>query len=298
MRNKSVLVLGTNGMLGSVVGAYLQHYFTVYKYDSQGFNILKHPLDTLRSILTNDLDYVINCAGIIKPRIKDHTPEEVLKVNSLFPGQLCDYIEELDQEANERDDYYNQAQIIHISSDCVFSGKQGEYTEVSRQDAEDLYGISKALGEMSIQHGGMVLRTSIIGEELKNKYSLLEWARSQKGKKVQGFTDHLWNGVTTLELAKIIYNMIIDDFEEYGIYNIFSETVTKYELLNKINNVYRLNLKVEEVDSGNPINRTLATIRKNDLEYNGDELEPPVYVTKPLEEQLEELKEFCSNGHV
>ena len=184
---------------------------------------------------------------------------------------------------NINDDEYDWPIMIHISSDCVFSGKTGNYTVDSITDATDLYGITKSLGEIAYQ-SALVLRTSIIGEEVNNKYSLLEWAKSQVGKKISGYTDHMWNGVTTLQLSKIIASIIEPDWFDYGIWNISGEIVSKYQLLNTINKVYNLKLEIDKIVSNAPINRTLVPY--TDM-FDFDEI-------PSIEQQLNELKEFCN----
>lgn len=271
-----VLLLGARGMLGNTVLTYLQRKFEVIPYTSEGFNVITQPISDLHDVL-RIVDVVVNCIGIIKPRIDSHSVEEVLKVNSMFPRALNMYID----DASDSDDWDCVPAVIHISSDCVFSGQDGPYTDRSIPDATDLYGISKALGEY---RSNTILRTSIIGEEINNKYSLLEWAKSKAGTTVQGYTDHRWSGVTTLELAKIIEHMIDESYSDFnGITQVAGSTVTKYELLNMINDVYNLHLDIKPVESGNPIDRSLI------LSDNWIRNE---YTPKPLIEQLEELKDF------
>lgn len=287
MNNTKILVLGASGMLGSVVTNYLRQNHEVLSYDSNGFNILKQPISDLKSVLSM-VSTVVNCAGIIKPRISSHTPEEVLKVNSLFPMQLEHYITN-DSYGEDEDDWDDHPNIIHISSDCVFSGKNGPYSEHSTPDATDLYGISKALGEATLGNGGSItLRTSIIGEEINNKYSLLEWAKSQAGNVVSGYIDHLWSGVTTLELAKFIEFVIDNNYDDYGgVIHVAGNTITKYELLRTINKIYNLNLDIKMVESGDPINRSLL---KSECNWTEE------FTIKPIADQLYELREFCNES--
>ena len=139
----------------------------------------------------------------------------------------------------------------------MYSGKKGKYIETDLHDALDIYGKSKSLGEISSE--AMVLRTSIIGEELHNYASLISWTKSQRGKTVDGYKTHYWNGLTTMEYAKCCEKIIENDLYQKGLYHIFSSTdVTKYELLNIFNNKYRLNLNIRE-SYPEKIDRTLRT---------------------------------------
>jgi len=120
-----------------------------------------------------------------------------------------------------------------------------------------LYAQSKSLGE---SEECMVLRTSIIGEEIHNNQNLIEWCKSQKGKNVEGYNNHLWNGMTTKELARIFIKIINEDFWAKGIYHVFSpDTISKYELLKLINTRYKLKLKIREVENVSRVNRALCT---------------------------------------
>lgn len=278
---KKILLLGANGMLGHTVLKYLRREHDVLPFDSTGFNILKQPISDLGQILST-VDTIVNCVGIIKPRIHMYTPEEVLRVNSIFPMALYRYIDN-QADTEEELDWETFPPIIHISSDCVFSGKNGPYSEKDVPDATDLYGISKFFGEY--KHNTNI-RTSIIGEEVNNKYSLLEWAKTQSGKTISGYTDHLWSGITTLELAKFIEFMIDEDYDDMsGLTHVVGDTVSKYELLNIINNIYDLHIDIKKVDSGTPINRSLIKSDRGWIEE---------FKIKPLEQQLTELKEFCN----
>lgn len=269
----NVIVIGANGMLGSTVSRYLsQQGYDVTSLTSKEFNILESPIDDLSKYLNNETIAVINCAGIIKPRIKHYKSKDVFKINSWFPVQLGKYLATRDHWI----DYY-----IHVSTDCVFTGNNGPYKEDSVPDSIDLYGMSKMLGE-SCYPDCMVLRTSIIGEELNNKYSLLEWAKSEAGNTVSGWTDHIWSGVTTLELAKFMDYCINHDIVNHEIVHYASEPINKYELLKLINEVYSLNLDIKKVNSGTPCDRSLEVVSDD-------------YLAPELKLQLKELKEFFDN---
>lgn len=226
-------------------------------------------------------DYIINCIGVIKPYCKDNDSEGVLraiKINALFPHQLAE------EETNSR--------IIQIATDCVYSGQQGNYLEDSPHDALDVYGKTKSLGEV-FQPNFLNLRCSIIGPELKNKASLLEWFLSQpKDKPLTGFTHHLWNGVTTLQFAQFCHNIIrqSDDYFDDLVrksptyHTVLNETVNKFELLNIFNKVFDAGLTIEATDKiGAPVNRTI----KSKFNINPDPL-------IPMEQAVQDLKDYIN----
>lgn len=163
-------------------------------------------------------EVVINCVGIIKqvPAAKDHLAS--LEINSMLPHRLADLCR------------LGGARLVHISTDCVFSGRKGPYRESEITDAEDLYGRTKALGEVS-GAPAITLRTSIVGRELKTRHGLLEWFLSQEGKEIQGFERALYTGFTTLELSRIIARVIERHTELHGLWHVSSEAISKHELL-------------------------------------------------------------------
>jgi dTDP-4-dehydrorhamnose reductase len=189
------------------------------------------------------VDYVINAIGIIIPHALKN-PALTFFINSAFPHILANIFGE---------------KLIHITTDCVFNGKEGfPYDENSPHSPVDIYGISKSLGDSK---NCLTLRTSIIGRELQGFTGLLEWFLQQKGKTIKGFTQHFWNGITTVEFGKIC-DKIISNPEKYpkkGIYHIFSNTLSKYEMLLKFREKYKINVEIIPDDS-TKLNRTLTTI--------------------------------------
>ena len=140
----------------------------------------------------------------------------------------------------------NKCKIINISTDCVFDGKKGNYSENSNDLAKDIYGVSKYLGELQ-SYNNLTLRTSIIGHEIKNKFSLLEWFINNKNKDVDGYKNVFFSGVTTNELTRII-NLIINKFQNLnGIYHISSTKISKFDLLTKINEIYKLEKNIKSL---------------------------------------------------
>jgi len=239
-------------MLGNAV---VKHFLTARKYNvsttyrnkalafdgsSIEFDVVK---DSLNQIPGN-FDYVINCIGMIKPFMAQN-PMEAIKVNSLFPWQVAKWCKEYGQR------------LIHITTDCVYSGAKGKYKEVDLHDALDVYGKSKSLGECTSD--AMVLRTSIIGEEIHKNASLISWAKSQKGKEVDGYATHLWNGITANWYAKVCDFIIQNHIYEKGLFHIFAEDdVSKFKMLHYFNEKFNLNLVIKRTEP-EPIDRTLRT---------------------------------------
>ncbi|BCA80079.1 SDR family oxidoreductase [Desulfuromonas sp. AOP6] len=160
---------------------------------------------------------VINAVGIVKqrPTAKESIPS--LEINALLPHRLAVICKAVG------------ARLIHLSTDCIFSGKKGNYQESDLSDAEDLYGKTKFLGETQDSHC-LTLRTSIIGRELSRHKSLLDWFLSQSGT-VKGFTKAIYTGFTTLEMSRIIETMLVDHPQASGVYQVSSDPITKYDLL-------------------------------------------------------------------
>lgn len=265
---KIVSVLGSKGMLGYAISEYFKEKgYQVNQIDRVQFDPLINPIKDLEEKLTGS-NFVVNCIGIIKPRIANMKIEDVFMVNGTFPKNLAKLANKLN------------IPCFHVTTDCVYSGSQGKYSEDDYFDIDDTYGLSKNAGEST---DCMTLRTSIIGEELNNKYSLLEWAKSQKGKNVTGFNNHLWNGVTTLYLAEIIEKIMQENKYAKGIYHLYSPTpVTKYELLNIINDSYNLSLQIAKSDAPVKVDRTLSSIFPLSK----------AIVNKELSDQISEMYKF------
>ncbi len=233
-------------MLGYGICTFLgQRKIDFIPLSRKDFDIIQDPPNKLEHCLQN-VGVVINCAGVIKPMIAGTPIESILKVNTIFPHNLA------------RMCARKGVLCFHITTDCAFSGRKGGYTEDDDYDPEDIYGLSKAAGEPT---DCMTLRTSIIGEEKGQARSLLSWAISQKGKEVMGFTNHHWNGVTTIHFARVIERILAGDLYRKGIYHIFSPgQVTKHELLSILSDVYGLSLRVNLVEADSPCDRTLSSI--------------------------------------
>lgn len=248
-----VCILGNSGMLGHIVyGRFSSSYnLSVHGFGRETLDLFPMSDAQVYRRLTRHVglnkDYVINCIGAIKPHFNNPSSYSTnVYVNAVFPLQLANW----GQKTNTR--------IIHITTDCVFGVNYGLYTEVSLHDPLDAYGKSKSLGEPS---NAMVIRTSIIGPEKESKKSLFEWIRSNQGKTVDGFTNHWWNGMTTVELARCLYKIIDEEWYNEGTYHIFSDDISKYELVKSIISAYEWDISVNP-RKVEPANRTLRTTKE------------------------------------
>ncbi len=244
-----VLLLGGAGMLGHKLCQRFREHFETWTTVRAGYRDyarygLFDPERTLGGVDAVDFDSVvravaevkpdavINCIGIIKQLKAAKDPIVSLSINSLFPHRLANLCRA------------SGARLIHISTDCVFSGRKGMYSEADVSDAEDLYGRSKFLGEVD-QPGCLTLRTSIIGRELCSATGLIEWFLSNRGGKVRGFSGAVYSGFTTLALTRIIADVLKGQPGLTGLYQVSSDPINKYELLKLVNRTYSLNIAVE-----------------------------------------------------
>lgn len=191
-------------------------------------------------------DVVVNCLGVVKQRGEAKDPITSLTVNSLFPHQLAS----LCSSAGAR--------LIHISTDCVFSGRSGHYRESDEPDAIDLYGRSKQLGEVS-GSGLLTLRTSMIGRELTTSQGLVEWLLAQRDC-APGFTNAVFSGLTTIELSRVILDIAESRQNLQGVYHVASNPIAKYDLLVLLNRAFSLGLTIER-DESVRIDRSLDATR-------------------------------------
>ena len=175
---------------------------------------------------------VVNCIGVVKQHAAAKDPLVSIAVNALFPHRLA----QVCRVAGSR--------LVHISTDCVFSGRKGDYVESDVADAEDLYGRTKFLGEVSCE-GCLTLRTSMVGRELETSHGLIEWFLSQEGKTVRGYTRAIFSGFTTNALAEIIAQIITEYPDLQGVWHVASEPISKFELLSLVKRIYGLNIQIE-----------------------------------------------------
>ena len=175
---------------------------------------------------------VINAIGIIKQLPTAKNVIQTLRVNSIFPHQMAELAHKYD------------ARLITISTDCVFDGVKGAYTEEDLPNAQDLYGKSKNLGEITGENC-LTLRTSIIGRELNTEHSLVEWFLSNEGKSVKGFVNAVYTGFPTIVIADILADLIENHTSLEGLYHVSSEPINKFELLKLVRDAYRAKIKIE-----------------------------------------------------
>ena len=259
-----VAILGSTGMLGSTLTSVLENQTeTIYEFNRSGISVTGNneakaiEVTNADSILNSfkglEIDYIVNCIGIIKHLIDESDQNSVTlarKINSEFPINLSYYASRFN------------IPVIQIGTDCVYSGKSGLYSEKDPHDPIDIYGDTKNAGEQSATNS-MIIRCSIVGKELKSNNSLLEWVISQpKGAKVKGYINHLWNGVTTLHFSQIISGIIKSGTYKPGIIHLVPKNiVSKYELINLISsNFGRTDLQISQFEAETPINRSLITI--------------------------------------
>jgi len=244
-----ILVLGATGLLGKAVFTYLGKHqtntvFGSYRSD-QNLNYFKKEEITnlvqvdnitnefeLRKILEKTTpDIVINCLSL--KNITKQSDLEIISLYGLFPKKLYFYA----RKAGFR--------VIHISTDGVFSGKKGDYSEHDIPDAEDIYGMSKFLGELDVE-GSITIRTSIIGHDEINKNGLLEWFLRQK--ECALYSNVIFSGLPVNELARVIHNEILNRPELHGIFHISSEPISKYDLLSLVSRIYGVEVNIIKDD--------------------------------------------------
>jgi dTDP-4-dehydrorhamnose reductase len=268
-----ILVFGANGMLGRYIATYFQqqpHYTVIpiirndYSVDCTSWA----PLDALfQKHGVNKNTCVVNCIGCIPQRYTQSDSSGYYTVNGVFPHVLASFCTKYG------------AKLIQPTTDCVYSGTRGGYIETDAPDEENHYGRAKAMGEPP---SASVLRVSIIGEELENKKSFLEWVRNSQGA-VNGWTNHYWNGITCLQYCKVLQKIFEQNLFWKGVRHIFSpEVVSKYDMVCMVNQTYSLGLEVRPTTCTAPVDKTLKTM----YSFSEDLAIPP------LAQQIAELKAF------
>lgn len=256
-----VLVLGVTGMLGNAVfrvfgaDAAYQTWGTLrsaaalrhFPQDSQarllcGVDVLDQDALTF-AIARVKPDVVINCVGLIKQLADAKDPLTALPINAMLPHRLARLCE------------LAGARLIHVSTDCVFSGRKGLYQEADLSDAEDLYGKSKYIGELHDLPHAITLRTSIIGHELGSNHALVDWFLSQQGS-VRGFTRAIFSGLPTVELARVMKELVIPHPQLNGLYHVAAAPIDKHKLLGLIAAQYGKQIEIRP-DDGLVIDRSL-----------------------------------------
>ncbi len=254
-----VVIVGANGLLGrEVLRAFdgLPGFSVFAAARSRAADVKpSEPIQWLQGIDSHDLpttfnvlsrcnpDVIINCAGISGVAPEDQHTASLISVYCTLPHALAAW------------SHSRNCRFIHISSDGVFSGSEGNYRETSPVDATDVYGVTKAAGEVSLPHC-LVLRTSFIGHADRGRQRLLDWAVSQKGS-IQGYRNYRFTCISTIELARFIVGQLIPRTGLAGIFHVPGAQTTKFELLQRIAHIYQLSLEVKPYDLAAPVNRTL-----------------------------------------
>ena len=259
-----ILILGGDGMLGHQL---LRHFkerhdvrvtlrlgreaYEAHRLFEPGtafYGIDARQTDGLLQIMADFRpEAVVNAVGIVKQRSEANEVIPSLEINSLLPHRLALVCRTVG------------ARLVHLSTDCVFSGRKGNYRESDQPDAEDLYGRTKLLGEVSEPHC-ITLRTSMIGPELSIKTGLLEWFLAQRGRTVKGFIKAIFSGFPTSELARIVERTLTDVPKAHGVYHVAAAPISKYDLLTLIRDRLRLPVTIEQ-DSTFECDRSLDASR-------------------------------------
>jgi dTDP-4-dehydrorhamnose reductase len=255
---KKVIILGAAGMAGHMIHAYLRQHKAIYdlitiarndqlmqpdiQMDISDFSGLRNIIDS------HQPDYIINCIGVLNQDAERNIDRAIL-LNSYLPH----YLETITSQLSTR--------LIHISTDCVFSGKAGNYREEDVKDGQGYYAQSKSLGEVN-NDKDITIRTSIIGPELKNDgIGLFDWIMKQSGE-ISGYTQAIWSGVTTLELAKFIHYFIQNATASGIIHLTNNQPISKYQLLQLIKEIYQLDhISIEPSDNYHS-NKSFINTRK------------------------------------
>lgn len=245
-----VLVLGGSGMLGHKIAQMLSKNFnvgaTIRRKPSSinGFpalqkikwfaNVDANKFDNIvKTFNSFQPDVVINCIGIVKQLHESNDPLKSININSLLPHKISNICSKAG------------ARFIHFSTDCVFSGKTGNYSEKDIPDPIDLYGKSKLLGELE-NSNSLILRTSIIGHELTRHTSLLDWFLMQKYNKIDGYHSVIYSGLPTYYFGLLLENLLVYHEALRGLYHVSSSPISKFDLLSLVNKTYSLGIEIRK----------------------------------------------------
>ena len=293
-----VLVLGANGMLGSMVKNVLSQddelevFWSTKRISETNLYYFDAEKDEFNNFAHNiQPEFIVNCIGLISHKINSasiHSRISAIELNSILPHKISLYCQE------------NSCKLIQIATDCVFDGIKGNYNENSIPNAEDIYGKTKSLGEV-ISTNVLHLRSSIIGPELDNKVSLLEWfLKNPTDARIQGYANHYWNGVSTYAFAKIIRGIIMSRYWECGLQHVIpADFTTKADLLRMFGQYYnRTDIIVEDSFRQKGVDFRLSTTNPetNKLLWLNAGYERIPSISQLVEElskvQLENYKEY------
>ena len=244
-----ILVLGATGMAGHTIASYMKsRKFDVTEVTQQTLDIYDDIAALKKMLLSSDFDAVINCVGILNQDAEKHKHRAVF-LNGYLPHYLCSVTKD------------SKTKVIHMSTDCVFSGKAGNYHENSLRDGETFYDRSKALGEID-NDKDLTFRNSIIGPDLmESGIGLFNWFMKQNGA-IKGYSRAIWTGVTTLTLAKAMEKALEENL--CGLYHLVNNTkISKYELLRLFNSYFRDGMIGIAEDASVKVNKSLMNNRQD-----------------------------------
>ena len=276
---KKVLIIGSKGMAGHMIKEYLTQkrydvYGTFREKEEKNLEVNEFYLDAFDKEKLEEIlkkvkpDFVINCIGILN-QFAENNPDIAIYVNGYFPH----YLDRLSEKYGYK--------LIHITTDCVFSGKKGNYTEDDFRDADSYYGRSKAIGEVN-NNRTLTFRTSIIGPDInKDGIGLFNWFMKQKGR-IKGYSNVFWSGVTTLELAKAIEASFSQNLSGL-IHLVNNEKISKYDLLKLFSKYMNKDIEIEKYEDYFSDKSLIRT--KEDFNYKVPE----------YEKMIEELSEWIKN---
>lgn len=279
-KTKKTLLLGSNGMLGNAIEQVFASnpVIDLYTTSREGnktekdisFVVDQSVTQSLEKIL-NQLqpDYVVNAIGLIRPGKSETDQYNAFFINSYFPRILSKIVEN------------KKTFFIHVSTDCVFDGKKGDYTESDIPNELGVYGLSKYLGETSGSKS-LTIRTSIIGREKGTTRNLLDWFLSETSPKVTGYRNVIWNGVTTITLSKIISRIIERDLRfERPVIQVASEKISKYDLLHLFKDIFEKNISID-IDEINKSDKSIVPTPEQEIHFSD--------LIGTLSDQIRELK--------
>ncbi len=263
-----IIVLGIGGLIGSTVFRVLSseknlnvfgtcrsantlEFFKNITHEKINYSLNVNMIASVRDyLIAIRPDVVINCVGITKHLSNSNDPSVVIPVNTLFPHLLSDICSE------------NEIRLIHVSSDCVFLGNKGNYSEEENPDANDLYGRSKALGE-PVGINDLTLRISTIGHELNTNYGLLNWFLMQENT-CRGYVNAIFSGIPTVFFSEVLRDYVLPNNKLKGLYHVAADPIDKYSLLNLIAIEYKKNISIIPDDSIK-INRSLSFTKFHEM---------------------------------
>tara|TARA_Y100000994_G_scaffold247217_1_gene252113 strand:+ start:618 stop:1490 length:873 start_codon:yes stop_codon:yes gene_type:complete len=244
--NRKILILGVDGMIGHKIAQVLAINNEVTgtsrkEISSSDLGIKRATILNKDFVIDKSLDFIsdimpdviINCVGITTRRINESNTNHLSLINSDLPKLINDW------------SMNNSIKMIHMSTDCVFSGKSGNYLDDDIPDAEDIYGYSKSIGEIN-NNKTLTLRSSMIGREIYNHTELFEWLIKNKNGKIEGYDNVIYSGITTIRMAKIIDFILKENLNLSGIYNISSIPISKYDLLKLLINSFDLKIDISK----------------------------------------------------